>query len=213
MLWSLGSEAGKGSLPLRVQTPLVWLSASEYFPFAHGRSPVYHDLPTSALSHHLPHLALLAEKSGGKHCLTKWLGMVFLRKTIPVGCCLLFWKARAAPCAVRGGRQVGWGCSMAAQMEKTPSFYLVCFTLIFSHLLSMHKSGKDFQVLYFVHWVYQDIIRAVVWPAGIPGGTSGASPALYQPGASAACAPGAAPALTWTWHRKDWAFQCFLSSS
>lgn len=73
-------------------------------------------------------------------------------------------------------------------------FALLYFDLF--NLLSMHKSGKDFQVLYFVHSVHQDLIRTVVWPAGIPGGTSGASLASSQLGASSACAPAAVPALT-----------------
>lgn len=72
-------------------------------------------------------------------------------------------------------------------------FALLYFDLF--NLLSMYKSGKDFQVLYFVHSVHQDLIGAVVWSAGIPGGTPRASLASYQLGASSACAPGAAPAL------------------
>lgn len=72
-------------------------------------------------------------------------------------------------------------------------FALLHFDLF--NLLSMYKSGKDFQVLYFVHSVHQDLIGTVVWSAGIPGGTP-RDLASYQLGASSACAPGAAPALT-----------------
>lgn len=48
---------------------------------------------------------------------------------------------------------------------------------------------------HFVCVVCQDLIRAVVWSAGIIGGTSRASCALSWLCASVACAPEAAPAM------------------
>jgi len=65
------------------------------------------------------------------------------------------------------------------------SFLLALLYFDLSHPLNMHKSGKDFQVLYFPNSVYQDLIRTMVWSARIPGETSGASPAPYWSGASA----------------------------
>lgn len=58
----------------------------------------------------------------------KMAGYGFSPKTHPFWLLLALLKSRGNLCAVRGGRQVGWGCSTAAQLEKTPSFYLLCFT-------------------------------------------------------------------------------------
>lgn len=157
-------------------------------------------------------VARLVKKSGGKCCFTKWLGMVFLQKPILLAAACSFEK-QGHPVSCQGWEAGGVRLLHGSTAGKDTFFLLAVLYFHVSHLLNAHKSGKDLQVLCFVHAVYQELIRGVVQSAGIPDGTSGASPAPYQPGASAACAPEAAPALTWSCRGKDRAFQCFLSSS
>lgn len=123
-LWRLEVKQARAPSHHVCRPCLGHLSPCEHFPFAHGCFLGRHDILTSALSCYSPPLAHLDKMSETKHCFTK-----LLQKPIPVGCCLLFWKARTT-CVLSevGGR--GRSCSMAAQMEKTPSSHLFCFTLI-----------------------------------------------------------------------------------
>lgn len=137
------SSTGKDSLPLHVHTLLVCCSACKYFPFTH--SIPLPSLPSSTTTS--PSLRCL-QKARRKALPHKAVVYGFPQKQTNKQTKMLFWlllavlKSKGSLGNVRVGGM--WG-------KAATSLNSLCFGL--SHLLNVHKLGKDFQVQYSVNAV------------------------------------------------------------